>query len=157
MCVSRQGAIGRVTLARIEGALLAIDGDENDEIVELTAVEIARLEEVPVAIDDSHPLRVESGGAGQREKEHGKFVWGAALEGQDIGGRFDALNALGTVLFIRVLAGVARVLQLHHRLVELGELLVLGGRSRGQLFRGIIDGGRGRGEFIDVVRPGLAI
>ncbi len=73
---------------------------------------------------------MKAGGAGEREKEHGEFVGGAALEGQDIGGGFDPLDALGTVLVVRVLAGEAGVVQLHHRVIELVELLVLRWRRR---------------------------
>ena len=69
-----KGAVGGVALAGIEGALLAIDGDEDDEVVELIAVEVVLLEEVAIAIDDGHGFCVKAGGAGEREKEHGEIV-----------------------------------------------------------------------------------
>ncbi len=37
-CVHWRDAVGHVALARIEGALLAIDGDKNDKVVKLVAV-----------------------------------------------------------------------------------------------------------------------
>ena len=79
-----QRAVGGVALARIEGAFLAIDGDEDDEVVELIAVEVILLEEVTVAVHDGHSLGVKARGAGEREKEHGEVFWRAALEREDI-------------------------------------------------------------------------
>jgi hypothetical protein len=41
-----QRAIGGVALARIEGAFLTIDSDEDNEVVELIAVEVVLLKEI---------------------------------------------------------------------------------------------------------------
>src|SRR5262249_48427974 len=69
-----QGAVSGVALAGIESALLAINGDENDEVVELVAVQVVLLEDVVVAVDHGHGFGMEAGGAGEREKEHGEIV-----------------------------------------------------------------------------------
>ena len=51
------------------------------------------------------------------------------------------LDAFGAVLVVRVLAGVAGVVQLHYGVVELGELLVLGCGPGGELLCRVVDGG----------------
>src|ERR1700679_3817858 len=95
-----QRAIGGVALPGVKGAFLATDGDEDDEVVELIAVEVVLLEEVTVAVHDGHGLGVKARGACEREKEHGELLGRAALEREDIRCGLDVLYAFDTVLIL---------------------------------------------------------
>jgi hypothetical protein len=95
-----QRAIGGVALTGVENAFLSINSDEDNEVVELVAVEIVLLKEIAATVDDSHGLGVKARGSGEREKEHGEFVWRAALKREDIRCGLDVLYAFGAVLVL---------------------------------------------------------
>ena len=112
-----QRAIGGVTLAGIEGAFLAINGDEDNEIVELIAVEVVLLKEIAVTVDDSHGLGVKACGAGEREKEHSESSGEPRLSARTSAADLMCFMPSARFSSCRVLAGVAGVVQLHHGVV----------------------------------------
>ncbi len=92
-------------------------------LTELAEGDVLGSEAGEIAVGDGHEVRVETGGAGEANEEHGELVIVATLLLEDverglwIGDAYDLLLTFGT------LAGEAGVVHLLHGGIELAELV----------------------------------
>src|ERR1700678_849652 len=148
--------IGTETGTGIKELIFSIDVDDGYCVVKMGESEVTFDKQIPITVGDHSDVGFKAGGAGHGYEETDELVIAAAFASPNVVGGAEFFEALCLLLLGGVLAGIAGIVELHHRGVEFAQLLLGSVGWDDKVFDCRIDGGTGTDELVLSLSPELA-